>query len=133
MVQLFRNFIFCIKSIVYIPHVIFYLLSKNSTLIDEDCRVNVIHRHRNYIGVPSLLLMLQDDCFIRLFYYRLGDISKLISWYIPGDKMYKIECQSLGVYCRHSFATILSAQYICKNFSCRHSATLGNNGDTNHY
>lgn len=95
MVQLFRYFIFCIKSIVYIPHVIFYLLSKNRTLIDEDCRVNVIHRHRNYIGLPFLLLMLQDDYFIRLFYYRLGDISKLISWYISGGKMYKIECQSI--------------------------------------
>lgn len=96
MVQLFEIFIFYIKSIVYIPHVIFYLLSKNRTLIDEDCRVNVIHRHRNYIGLPFLLLMLQDDYFIRLFYYLLGDISKLILWDILGDKVYVIECQLIS-------------------------------------
>lgn len=51
MVILLGYFTFCIKSIVYIPHVIFYLLSKNRTLIDEDCRVNVIHRHRNLTDI----------------------------------------------------------------------------------
>lgn len=35
-----------------------------------------------------------------------------------------------GVYCRHSFATILSAKQIGKNFSHRHCTTLGNKGDT---
>lgn len=35
-----------------------------------------------------------------------------------------------GVYCRHSFATILSAKSIGKNFSHRHGTTLGNKGDT---
>ena len=35
-----------------------------------------------------------------------------------------------GVYCRHSFATILSAQSIGKNFSHRHNTTLGSKADT---
>lgn len=39
------------------------------------------------------------------------------------------ECNG-GVYCRHSFATILSAKSIGKNFSHRHNTTLGNKGDT---
>jgi serine O-acetyltransferase len=34
------------------------------------------------------------------------------------------------VYCRHAFATILSAKSIGKNFSHRHSTTLGNKGDS---
>lgn len=120
------------KSLIYIPHVVAYFLSKNRALIEEDCKVNVIHRHRSYNGLLSLLFMLQDDYFVRLFYYRIGGFSNLFSWYRPGDKTYQIECEQImgGVYCRHSFATILSAQSIGKNFSHRNSTTLGNKGDT---
>lgn len=130
--RVFRYLFHCVKSLIYIPHVITYLLSPNKALIDEDCKVNVIHRHRHYVGLPSLLYMLQDDYFIRLFYYRLGNISKLFSWYRIGDTTYQIDSQHIegGVYCRHSFATILSAQRIGKNFSHRHSTTLGNKVDT---
>lgn len=130
--RVFRYLGYMIQSLIYIPHVVAYYLSSNKSLIDEDCKVNMIHRWREFNGLPSLLFMLKDDYFIRLFYYRIGKASALFSWYRPGDKTYKIECQSIrgGVFCPHAFATILSAQQIGKNFSHRHSLTLGNKGDT---
>ena len=127
-----RVFGHLIKSIIYIPHIIAYLCSDKKSLIDEDCRVNMIHRHRSYNGLLSLLFMLQDDYFVRLFYYRIGSVSALFSWYRSGDKTYQIVCRQIqgGVYCRHSFATILSGQSIGKNFSHRHCLTLGNKADS---
>lgn len=89
----------------------------------------MVHRHRTYNGILSLLFMLHDDYFIRLFYYRLGVVASWISWLRPGDKIYQIECQWAG-WGRHSFATILSAQSIGKNFSHKHSTTFGNKIDT---
>lgn len=133
MSRFFRYLGHFLKSIIYIPHIVCYLLSSNRALIDEDCRVNILHRHRQYQGLASLLFMLQDDYFVRLFYYRIGKaVSPWISWYRRGDITYQIECQSImgGVYCRHSFATILSAKSIGKNFSHRHNTTLGSKGDT---
>lgn len=97
-----------IKSLMYLPHLICYCTSNNKSLIDEDCYVNIIHRHRRYNGIISLLFMFQDDYFIRLFYYRIGKVSKFLSWYRSGDKTYQIECQSIGGGC---IAGILLRQF----------------------
>lgn len=74
MKRLFRYIGYLISSLIYIPHILCYLTSSSKHLIDEDCRVNIIHRHRRYHGIISLLFMLRDDYFIRLFYYiQVGD------------------------------------------------------------
>lgn len=93
--RIFRMSGHLLKSIFYIPHIVLYLLSPNKDLIKEDCKVNMIHRHRRYNGLPSLFFMLQDDYFVRLFYYRIGKTSSFLSWYRPGDKTYMIESQTI--------------------------------------
>lgn len=133
-----RNVFYLIKwvylRIKYLPHLLIFcfLKSNKQEFIIEDCKINIIHRGLKYDGLSSLIYMLQDDYFIRLFYYRIGRLSSLISWYRKGDVSYKIDCKNIsgGLYCVHAFSTILSANKIGKNFSHRHSTTLGNKGDS---
>lgn len=92
---------------------------------------------RANIGMPTflgLLFFLHNNAYFRsLFYYRIGPAaSLLIGWYRPGDK-YFIISNTLkmggGFLLAHPYATILNAESIGKNFSCRHCTTLGAKGN----
>lgn len=115
-------------SWIYIPHLCGYMLTGGAIVTDVN-RMS----ERLYIrisGVLALLYFLHNDAYFRsLFYYRIGPIASfLISWYRPGDK-YFIISKTLkmngGFLLAHPYATILNAEFIGKNFSCRHCTTLG--------
>lgn len=120
-------------SWIYIPHLCVYILMEDTIVADVNrmsTRLNI-----RVSGVIALLFFLHNDAYFRsLFYYRIGPIaSLLIGWYRPGDK-YFIISKTLkmqgGFLLAHPYATILNAESIGKNFSCRHCTTLGekNNG-----
>lgn len=117
---------------IYIPHFICYSLmkKKQKKFLNQD-----INQLRTRINVQlnmwiSLLFFLHTNSYFRsLFYYRIGPIlSLLISWYRPGDKYFTIS-KTLkmggGFLFAHPYATILNAESIGDNFSCRHCTTLG--------
>lgn len=81
------------------------------------------------IGLGLLYFLHNNAYFRSLFYYRIGAVaSLLIDWYRPGDK-YFIISKTLkmkgGFLLAHPYATILNAESIGENFSCRHCTTLG--------
>ncbi len=81
-------------------------------------------------GIIALIYFLHNDGYYRsLFYFRIGPVlSLLISWYRPGDKYFTIsQTLKMGKGCliAHPYSTILNADSIGDNFSCRHCTTLG--------
>lgn len=117
---------------MYIPHICCVLLigENNRDLLKMDIKRMLTKVN---IQIPmwiGLLFFLHTNAYFRsLFYYRIGPIfASLISWYRPGDK-YFIISKTLkmggGFLLAHPYATIINAEYIGDNFSCRHCTTLG--------
>ena len=119
-------------SFLYIPHMVCYIMliggGKKALLKDIEVMLTRIH-----IRIPvslGLLYFLHNNSYFRsLFYYRIGPVaSLLIGWYRPGDR-YFIISKTLkmggGFLLAHPYATILNADSIGENFSCRHCTTLG--------
>lgn len=122
-----------ICGFLYIPHIILANVCKKKNAIRKDVERNF----SNFINLPyifCLLFLLHNDRYFRsLFYYRIGPFFKLlIGWWRPGDRSFIISFTARigeGVYCPHSYATIINADRIGRNFSCRHLTTIGNKID----
>ena len=89
--------------------------------------------HFSYDNCPNvaylLYLLTIDKYFRQVFYHRIGPVfSTLISWYRPGDRYFIIPKElkiAGGCIFYHSYATVLNAERIGKNFSCAHCTTIG--------
>ena len=122
----------CLFFVLYIPHLIcVYSLSgggRNMLFSDLERM-----RKRLSIKIPillSLFYFLHNDCWYRnLFYYRIGPArAMLVSWLRPGDRSFVIsQTAKIGPACyiAHPFSTVLAAESIGSNFSCRNGITLG--------
>lgn len=120
-------------------HILLYLCSKNRSIINVDIKKT---KYNPLSSLPfkrifsSLFLKLlyhltYNRYFRTIFYYRIGQISKIVSWLYPGERTFVIHTQNIGegFYAAHPFATILNAKKIGSNFSCRQSTTVGNKID----
>lgn len=127
-----RNIIIVIlKSIIFIPHLLLFYLSPQKELIKEDVESYKKKRNLFLPFVLALLYLLESDIYFRkMFYFRIGNLSYLINWYIPGAKtFYPSGKIGGGIYIPHPYATILNAKEIGKNFTCRQCTTIGNKYD----
>lgn len=114
---------------IHLPHFMFYFLG-GTKIINED-----LERYKKHFGYHChnylylLYLLTIDRYFRQLFYFRIGPtFSSLISWYRPGDRYFllpKNMKMAGGCIFYHSYATVLNAERIGKNFSCAHGTTLG--------
>ena len=119
-------------SVIYIPHLMCYimLMGGGKKALRKDVYVMLTRIHIHVPHFLGLLYLLHNNSYFRsLFYYRIGPVySMLIGWYRPGDK-YFIISKTLkmggGFLLSHPYATILNAESIGENFSCRHCTTLG--------
>ena len=101
-------------------------------MIDDDYHAIIDKTKVPFKGFFLKTFLLQNDpYFQKLFYYRIGALSVLCRWYIPGERTFIIACDDMegGAYFPHSYATIVYAKSIGKNFSCRQCTTIGNKGD----
>lgn len=124
-----------IFSILYIPHFLVFLTTKDREIIESDIIAMSKQIHIR-LPIPLLLLFyLHNKSFYRsLFYYRIGAIrSAIIGWYRPGDRLFIISKS-----CRigksfnpiHPYGTVINAERIGDNFQCIHLTTLGKIGDS---
>lgn len=119
-------------AFVYFPHMLFYAIKQK--FINDD-----LQRCQNklFVKLPNWLLCLfllhTDRYFRRLFYHRIGPVASLfISWLAPADRYFIISKTTKigsGMYCAHPYSTIINANSIGQNFSCRQLTTIGNKFD----
>ncbi len=93
-----------------------------------------MYKKKRGIHMADILLLLSllenDSYFRKLFYFRLGKSSYLIKWYSPGARTFYLYGKiGGGVYLPHPYATILNANQIGNNFTCRQCTTIGNKED----
>lgn len=130
-----RNIFRTLPSLAYIPHYILFLNSKSRSLIEKDLQVNGEKRHSKTYASKGLkayfFVLIRDKYYRSLFYKRIGQNSKWVSWYSHGESTFHPNCPiGGGCYCIHSYATILHAKSIGENFSCRQCTTIGNKSDS---
>lgn len=114
------------------PVAIMVLLSKNKSKIVQDANRNISYRSAPLKNWNALVYLLLVDKFIRkLTYHRIGYSSYIISWLFSGDSTFHPICNDIGggLYLAHPFATILNAQSIGNNFTCRQCTTIGNKSE----
>ena len=129
--QLLLAFLFCW---LYIPHLLIYTFSKQKKVIDMDVQQTGT-RGLSIKNYSAFLFLLHNERYFRnVFYYRIGPIlSAMISWMRPGDRYFIISKTTKigpGIRISHPYSTILNADRIGANFSCRHLTTIGYKTDT---
>ena len=118
-------------SIIYVPHLILYAISKNKKLIESDVSVLKKKLSIRINTIFGVLFFLHNNPYFRVvFYHRLGPISSLfIEWIRPGSSTFIISKTTIidsGFNLVHPYSTIINAEHIGKNFNFRHCTTLGN-------
>lgn len=120
-----------IKKIIYpllLPHYIIFITSSKKTkiLISSD-----IENMNNRCKIDGNLMyyLLYQKPYRNLFYYRIGRISKILSWYIKPYPLFFINTGIIGrsaFVLNHPYATIINAKSIGDNFTICHLTTIGN-------
>lgn len=123
-----------LTDIFFIPHFLIYKFSPSKALIHDDLCANGVRRHstifKKFGPDAYFFVLIRDEYYRKVFYHRTGKISELVSWYSPGCKYFSVGGQlGGGIYCIHSYSTILHAKSIGKNFACRQCTTLGLKND----
>lgn len=118
---------------LFIPHLLFYGVSKNRSKIEEDIVANKQFLRLKMNNFNALLFYLRTNRYFRtLFYHRIGAAqSMIIQWYLPGDRYFVLSKTTIvdgGVILSHPFATIINADRIGGGFNCRNCTTIGEKG-----
>lgn len=117
-----------------IPRLIFHCLF--FTIFKKRCLADVLValRHRGYesrsVMWGFLYLLVFDDFYRNIFYYRIGKWKYLIKFFCPPHKSFIVGTHSKigeGFLAVHSFATIINAKSIGRNFAVMNGVTIGNN------
>ena len=123
---------FLLRPIFFIPHLVLLFFSRTKRDVLEDVVRCLPKELQTWPILSSLIWLLEhDEYFRKLFYYRLGRKSLLVSWYAPGSKTFIFSCKKIGrgFYAAHPFSTIINAKSIGHGFSVRQCTTIGNKID----
>ena len=118
----------------FLPHLLFYVLSKERHKIEEDIEANKQFLRLKMGNFNALLFYLRSNKYFRtLFYHRIGIAkSMFIQWYLPGDRYFLISKTTRvggGMIVSHPYATIINAESIGPRFNCRNCTTIGEKGN----
>lgn len=125
-----RNIVYFFGQILFFPHVVLFLFSKEKEAIAQD-----IYARKNFN--PSLLHQVYDltkellvnKYFRTLFYHRTnGVLSKILRIFYPKESSFIIDVNTKiggGLQLAHPYSTILNAAEIGKNVYVNHLVTLG--------
>ena len=130
--------VFIIRLFISLPALIAYKLSSSETqrLVRMDVEAFMLSAHytkiyKSYGKLPTLPFIFQKSpSFRTIFYSRVGGLSNFVSAYYKGEKSLIVNANVIGggIYAAHAFSTILNAESIGENFSCRNNTTIGNKG-----
>lgn len=125
-----RKLILFFGQIIFIPHGILFLLSKNKEVIIHDLYARSILKKGTFINLYDLTLeLLLSKYFRTLFYFRTnGVFSKILRVFYPKKDSFSIDVHTkigAGLQLAHPYSTILNASFVGSNVYVNHLVTIG--------
>lgn len=125
-----RNIFYFLGQLLFIPHIILFLFSKEKEAIVKDLYVrrsfNSSLLHQIYDLSKELLT---NKYFRTLFYFRTnGFFSKFLRIFYPKESSFIIDVNTKiggGLQLAHPYSTILNAEKIGENVYVNHLVTVG--------
>lgn len=120
-----------IITILICPALILYRMSSIDIrrLIDSDIE-EMNKRTKQQKKRRLLYWLIFEQPYRNLFYFRIGRISRLISWYLRPYPLFSINVkEGIGenaFVLNHPYGTIMNAKKIGKNFTVCQLTTIGN-------
>ena len=122
-----KKIIYLVFQLLFIPHVIIFLFSKNKEIIIKDLYSRKTSKRNIYYDLSKELLV--NKYFRGLFYFRVDNIfSKIIKFIYPPHSTFIIDVNTkigAGVKLAHPYATIINAKYIGENLYINQLVTIG--------
>ncbi len=125
-----RTVVYFFGQLLFLPHVVLFLLSVNRPLIIQDLYARKSKKNGVLKQCYDLSFELLHSRFFRtLFYFRTnGVFSKLLRVLYPMHSSFTIDIHTKiggGLQLAHPYATILNAQSLGENVYVNHLVTLG--------
>lgn len=120
-----------ITLILFFPHIILFIFSKNREIVIADLYSRSAERPQSFLLILSDLAfkLFNDQYFRTLFYFReSGFFTKFLRIFYPREKYFIIDINTLlgkGVQLAHPYSTILNADSIGENLYVNHLVTVG--------
>lgn len=122
-----------VLSILCLPHLVAYMLSKNKEVIKYDVKrwidCTVRENHGYFLDLLYLLSFWKE--FRNVFYLRIGFMRYFLQWYIRPLSTLFINVRSekfgAGTFIQHGFATVITAESIGKDCWINQQVTIGYN------
>ena len=136
MSRIFSNIKLFLYCILTLPHVLFFTLSKNKSVIKTDIEVWNKRMRLNLKEYRCFVFLLMEFReFRNLFYYRTGGIAYLVlNIYLPKMNTLFIQTPAgkigKGFFIHHGFATIIAAKAIGDYCWVNQQVTIGYTNET---
>lgn len=108
-----------------IPHLVFFF--KRNNILKDDIYANYRGRKHSDVVIYMLLLVFKKP-FRNIVYHRMGKSSYLFKWMLSPYETFILDNQMFiggGLCAGHSFATVVNANRIGKNFTVFQNVTVG--------
>ncbi|MBL0683186.1 serine acetyltransferase [Aquimarina mytili] len=121
---------YLIHQLLFLPHMLLYISSKNKNLIREDlyCK-DVIPNSSFKVAFDLTRRLSQSKYFRTLFYFRTaGLFSNILRVFYPRDNRFTIDMHTKidgGVILAHPYSSIINAKQIGKNLYINQLVTVG--------
>ena len=130
MKAIFETLYIFVCYIRFIPHIVFFLFSKNNNIIKCDLEVYKKEYDLRWDNVHLFVhLLAHNTSFRSLFYYRIGNKKWLCQWLGKGATELRIPFTAKigsGLLLFHAYGTILNAKVVGNGCRFVHNVTLGN-------
>lgn len=125
-----RKIAYFFGQILFFPHLILFLFSRNKGLVIEDLYSRKT-RQTSFatISYDLTLQLLVNKYFRTLFYFRTtSTFAKVLRFFYPKQQSFTIDINTKidgGLHLAHPYSTILNAASIGKNVYVNHLVTIG--------
>lgn len=128
--QMIRKIIYFFGQILFFPHVILFLFSRNKELVIDDLYSRkTMQTSFATVSYDLTFQLLINKYFRTLFYFRTTSIfAKILRFFYPKHQSFTIDINTKidgGLHLAHPYSTILNAASIGKNVYVNHLVTVG--------
>ena len=114
----------------FLPHLLLFYLAEKPVKILIMSDVEEMNKRLGLSKSLLFYLIIRKE-YRNLFYYRIGKISRLLSFYAKPYQNFTISAISIGpnaFVLNHPYCTIINAKTIGSHFTLCHLTTIGNAG-----